>query len=254
MTMSFSAEALRGRHGHLDGRELLAAMLGDGGPLGRGRTALVSSFGTESVVLLHMAAQVDRSTPAIFLDTGKHFPATLAYRDRLIRLLGLTDVRAARPDAAVLARHDTDGNLPSRDPDTCCEIRKTDPLALALGGFSAWITGRKRFQGGLRQRLDTIEEEPGTGRIKLNPLATWTKERVEAYRLLHDLPAHPLLQHGYRSIGCEHCTRPVKAGEPARAGRWFGLDKTECGIHLPAALAAANATATPVAAVAGDVR
>ena len=253
MTMSFSAEALRGRYGHLDGGELLAALLGAGGPLGRGRTALVSSFGTESVVLLHMAAQVDPSTPVIFLDTGKHFPATLAYRDRLVRLLGLKDVRAARPDAAVLARHDTDGDLPSRDPDTCCEIRKTDPLAQALGGFSAWITGRKRFQGGLRQRLDTIEEEPGTGRVKLNPLATWSPERVEAYRLLHDLPAHPLVEKGYRSVGCEPCTLPVKAGEAARAGRWFGLDKTECGIHLPA-LAAANAATTPVTAVAGDAR
>lgn len=249
MTISFSAEALRGRYGHLDGGELLAALL-DGGPLPRGGTALVSSFGTESVVLLHMAARVDPSTPVIFLDTGKHFAATLAYRDRLVRLLGLTDVRAARPDATVLTRHDADGNLPGRDPDTCCEIRKTDPLAEALNGFSAWITGRKRFQGGLRQRLDTIEEEPGTGRIKLNPLATWTPEEVEAYRRRHDLPAHPLLQEGYRSVGCEPCTLPVKAGEPARAGRWFGLDKTECGIHLPAFTAAAVATAT----VAGDAR
>jgi phosphoadenosine phosphosulfate reductase len=253
MTMSLSAEALRGRHGHLDGGELLAALLGDGGPLGRGGTALVSSFGTESVVLLHMAASVDRAIPVIFLDTGKHFPATLAYRDRLVRLLGLTDVRAARPDATVLARHDPASDLSGRDPDTCCEIRKTDPLAEALHGFQAWITGRKRFQGGLRQRLDTIEEEPGTGRVKLNPLATWTQERVEAYRRLHDLPAHPLLVQGYPSVGCEPCTLPVKAGEAARAGRWFGLDKTECGIHLPA-LAAANAATTPVTAVAGDAR
>lgn len=248
MTMSLSAEALRARYGRLDGAELLVALL-DGGPLGPDRTALVSSFGTESVVLLHMAASVDPAIPVIFLDSGKHFPATLAYRDRLVRLLGLRDVRAARPDAAVLARVDAAGDLSRRDPDMCCEIRKTDPLAEALRGFQAWITGRKRFQGGLRERLDTIEEEPGTGRVKLNPLATWSAERIEGYRAFHDLPAHPLLERGYRSVGCEPCTRPVKAGEAARAGRWFGLDKTECGIHLPAALAT-----TPVTAVAGDAR
>lgn len=249
MTMSLSADALRARYGRLDGAELLAALL-DGGPLGRGGTALVSSFGTESVVLLHMAASVDPAIPVIFLDTGKHFPATLAYRDRLVRLLGLEDVRAARPAASALARHDPAGDLSRHDPDTCCEIRKTDPLADALHGFQAWITGRKRFQGGLRERLDTIEEEPGTGRVKLNPLATWAPERIEGYRLFHELPAHPLLERSYRSVGCEPCTRPVGAGEAARAGRWFGLDKTECGIHLPAALAAT----APVTALAGDAR
>ena len=245
MNLSVSAAALRWCHGHRDGAGLLAAMLGEGGPL-RGSTALVSSFGAESVVLLHMAAQVDPSVPVIFLDTGKHFPATLAYRDELVRRLGLRDVRAAHPDARALARYDADGNLPAREPDLCCEIRKTEPLAEALGGFSAWITGRKRFQGGLRGRLQTIEDEPGTGRVKLNPLASWDRDEIEAYRVRHDLPAHPLLGRGYRSIGCEPCTRPVRAGENARAGRWYGLDKTECGIHLPPPPPAAKTTGAAI--------
>lgn len=227
-----NADALRWCHGDRGGAGLLSALLSDGGPL-RGATALVSSFGVESVVLLHMAAQADPRIPVIFLDTGKHFPATLAYRDELVRRLGLRDVRAAHPDPAALARYDAAGDLPAREPDLCCEIRKTEPLAEALQGFSAWITGRKRFQGGLREHLRTIEDEPGTGRVKLNPLATWDRDEVEAYRVRHDLPAHPLLRRGYGSVGCEPCTRPARPGEDARAGRWFGLDKTECGIHLP---------------------
>jgi phosphoadenosine phosphosulfate reductase len=223
---------LRSRHGHLDGPALLNALLGPRGPL-RDRTALVSAFGGESVVLLHMAAQVDRALPVIFLDTGRHFPETLAYRDQVVDQLGLQDVRTAYPDRQDLRRHDRRGRLSADDPDLCCDIRKTQPLAEELEGFAAWITGRKRFQGGLRAELDVIEAEAGAGRVKLNPLATWDAERIERYRVAHDLPAHPLLAQGYRSIGCASCTRPTRPGESARAGRWFGIDKTECGIHLP---------------------
>ncbi|MFO1071265.1 MAG: phosphoadenylyl-sulfate reductase [Geminicoccaceae bacterium] len=223
---------LRARFGSLGGSALLRALLAPGGPL-RGRTAMVSSFGAESVVLLHMAAAIDPAIPVIFLDTGRHFPETLAYRDALIDRLGLKDVRSAYPDRAALQRHDRDGRLYASDPDSCCDIRKTEPLADALEGFSAWITGRKRFQGGLRTDLDAIELDRASGRLKLNPLATWAEGELEAYRQAHDLPAHPLVARGYRSIGCATCTRPTQAGEDARAGRWSGMDKTECGIHLP---------------------
>jgi len=226
------ADSLHARFGHLDGQDLLAGLLADG-PLA-GRTAVVSSFGAESVVLLHMAACVDRRLPVIFLDTRKHFPATLAYRDELVARLGLLDARTARPDPLVALEADPDGRLHARDPDDCCQIRKTLPLERALAGFDAWITGRKRFQGGLRTGLETIEPDPATGRIKLNPLARWSIEAVEAYRAHHDLPAHPLLAQGYLSIGCAPCTRAVAAGANPRAGRWFGIDKVECGIHLGA--------------------
>lgn len=231
-TPASELERLRGRYGALDGEALLRALVGIGGPLRR-RTALVSSFGAESVVLLHMAAAIDDTLPVIFLDTGRHFPETLAYRDLLVERLGLKDVRSAYPDRAALKRHDRAGRLYADDPDSCCDIRKTEPLADALDGFDAWITGRKRFQGGLRAELDAIEPEAGTHRLKLNPLASWPEMRIETYRVTHDLPAHPLLAKGYRSIGCATCTRPTAPGEDARAGRWFGIDKVECGIHLP---------------------
>jgi phosphoadenosine phosphosulfate reductase len=227
-----SLSELRQASAELDGVELIRTLSGPGGPL-RHKTALVSSFGAESVVLLHMAAQVDQGLPVIFLDTGRHFPETIAYRDQLVSRLGLTDIRNAYPDAAELRRYDRYGRLFETDPDLCCDIRKTQPLAEELEGFGAWITGRKRFQGGLRTALDTIEPEGATGRVKLNPLASWDAAQIEAYRVAYDLPAHPLVARGFRSIGCATCTRPTREGEDARAGRWAGIDKTECGIHLP---------------------
>jgi phosphoadenosine phosphosulfate reductase len=222
---------LRRAYGELDGLALLRAVLREG-PL-KGRTALVSSFGAESAVLLDMVATVDPTTPVIFLDTGKLFEETLEYRRELTALLGLEDVRVVRPAPADLARHDPKGTLWSRDPDLCCHIRKTEVLERALEGFAAWVTGRKRFQGGLRSALPTIEGEPSSGRIKLNPLAPWSAEDVERYRLLRNLPAHPLVADGFASIGCIPCTRKVAPGAAPRAGRWWGLDKAECGIHGP---------------------
>jgi phosphoadenosine phosphosulfate reductase len=192
---------------------------------------MVSSFGAESAVLLDMVASVDRNTPVIFLETGKLFPETLAYKDELVRSLGLQDVRVIRPDPADLARFDPNGDLWQREPDMCCHIRKTEPLDRALEGFVGWITGRKRFQGGKRATLPTIEQDPVSGLLKLNPLANWSLEDIRHYRRLRQLPLHPLLSRGYLSIGCAPCTRAVKEGEDVRAGRWWQLDKTECGIH-----------------------
>jgi phosphoadenosine phosphosulfate reductase len=223
-------DGLRQATAGLDGLALLRALLREG-PLA-GRTALVSSFGAESAVLLDMVASVDPLTPVIFLDTGKLFPETRRYRDELTLLLGLRDVRVFRPEPATLAAYDREGDLWRHDPDLCCHIRKTELLGRALLGFAGWITGRKRFQGGLRERLETLEGEPASGRIKINPLARWSAEDVERYRRLRHLPAHPLVGEGYRSIGCTTCTRAVSPDEPTRAGRWWGLDKTECGIHL----------------------
>jgi phosphoadenosine phosphosulfate reductase len=195
-----------------------------------GRAALVSSFGAESVVLLHLAASVDPSLPVIFIDSGKMFGSTLRYRDAIVERLGLTDVRVARPDPAALAAHDTDSGLWLRDPDKCCAIRKVAPLTRALTDFDAWISGRKRYQGGRRTELPLAEADGD--RIKVNPLARWSKEDVLAYRRRHDLPEHPLVADGFRSIGCMPCTTRVADGEDERDGRWRGADKTECGIHL----------------------
>jgi phosphoadenosine phosphosulfate reductase len=196
----------------------------------RGSIALVSSFGAEAAVLLHLVAQIDRRVPVIFVDTGKLFGETLRYRDALVDRLGFTDVRSVEPDPVELARRDPDGMLFARDPDACCALRKVEPLERALAGFSAWINGRKRFQGGLRGAIPVVEE--ADGRIKVNPLARWSARETEAYFSAYDLPRHPLEAEGYRSVGCMPCSSPVGPGEDARAGRWRGLSKSECGIHL----------------------
>ena len=196
-----------------------------------GRIALVSSFGTESAVLLHLAAGIDRNIPVIFLDTGKLFPETLHYRDTLVEKLGLRDVRSVRPNARTIAGADAGGTLWESEPDQCCWHRKVEPLDDALTGLAAWITGRKRFQGGERGNLPLIEHQPD-GRIRANPLVGWSNEKLHAYLATHGLPRHPLWDRGFRSIGCAPCTRATGAHEDARAGRWAGLGKTECGIHL----------------------
>jgi len=207
------------------------------------KVALVSSFGSESAVLLHMAAQIKPDIPVLFLDTGMLFGQTLDYRKSLVAKLGLTDVRDLRPQFQDLAIHDPAGDLWKTSTDACCNIRKVLPLDRALNGFDGWITGRKRFQGGDRMRLQVVEQ--GESQIKFNPLANWTKEQLDAYAAEHDLPAHPLVAFGYPSIGCWPCTAPVEEGGDTRAGRWVGSDKTECGIHLD--------RAAPATEVGGDI-
>ena len=195
-----------------------------------GPVALVSSFGAESVVLLHLAAQVRPDVPVIFLDTEMLFAETLAYQEQIARDLGLTDLRRITPDRAALFERDNEGVLHLHDTDACCTLRKTEPLERALSGFGGWITGRKRFQGGARAELPHYEKSGP--RIKVNPLAQWSRDDLVAYMDRHDLPRHPLVAQGYPSIGCMPCTSRVSAGEDPRAGRWRGQDKAECGIHF----------------------
>ena len=195
----------------------------------RGRIALVSSFGAEAAALLHIVARVDPATPVVFLDTGKHFAQTISYREDLARQLGLTDIRDIRPPAADAASEDPKGDLWRRDNDACCALRKVRPLAAALSGVDAWFTGRKRVHGGLRAYLPIVEA--AAPHIKINPLARWSAADVEAYALAKGLPPHPLVEQGFPSIGCWPCTAPTAKGDDARAGRWRGLSKTECGIH-----------------------
>ena len=195
-----------------------------------GKTAVVSSFGAESAVLLHLVAAIDPATPVLFLNTGKLFGETLRYRDRLQDELGLGDVRTIAPYTEERAARDPDGTLWSRNTDACCELRKVVPLRRALAGFAAQITGRKRFQTGARADMKPVEFFEG--RFRFNPLAAWSLADLEAYSEAHKLPRHPLVEDGYPSIGCMPCTRRVTAGEDYRAGRWSGLDKDECGIHI----------------------
>ena len=193
------------------------------------RLALVSSFGAESAVLLDIAAQVKPDLPILFLDTGMLF-GHLDYRKQLAERLGLTGVRDLRPAFQDLATGDPQANLWQTDTDACCQIRKVLPLDRAIQGFDAWITGRKRFHGGDRLNLPVVEH--ADGKVKFNPLANWGKAELDAYIAERGLPTHPLVAQGFPSIGCWPCTQPAEEGEDARAGRWKGLDKSECGIHL----------------------
>ncbi|MBS1076041.1 phosphoadenylyl-sulfate reductase [Gluconobacter sp. Dm-73] len=199
----------------------------------RGRVAVVSSFGAESAVLLDLVAQIDPSVPVFFLDTKRHFPETLEYRDLLVRNLGLSDVRTLSPTPKALHDRDPQDQLAAFDPDACCVLRKVEPLDLVLPEFDVWITGRKRSQSATRTALPVLDPQPD-GSVKLNPLAGWGPAQIEAQMQRRDLPRHPLVAKGYTSIGCAPCTRAVKDGEDGRAGRWAGLAKTECGIHRPA--------------------
>ena len=226
------AALLNARFAGIEAREMLHAVISEGLA---GRIGVVSSFGAESAILLQMVAQIDPSIPVVFLETHKHFPETIAYRDELVARLGLTNLLIVEPDPALLTTRDANGLRWSFDPDGCCEIRKVEPLARALAGFDATITGRKGFQSATRAGLSRFEIDRSdvAGRLKINPLANWSKDELDDYVAKHELPAHPLVAQGYPSIGCSPCTTKVAPGEDPRSGRWKGWDKVECGIHVP---------------------
>ena len=220
--------ALNGRYRHHAAISVMEKALKDPDT---GEVALVSSFGAESVVLLHMVSLIAPGTPVLFIDTLMLFEETLAYQREVSAQFGLTDVRVIRAAESALALDDPDGTLHQFNTDACCALRKTVPLENALSGFDAWITGRKRFQGATRASVDFFEVETEK-RMKINPLAYWGREDLQDYMAENRLPRHPLVAQGYPSIGCAPCTSPVKPGEDPRAGRWRGSQKTECGIHF----------------------
>ena len=222
------ATELNRRYAHHAGTEVLAHALTDPEV---GHTALVSSFGAESVVLLHMVSVIDRTVPVLFIDTEMLFPETLEYQRELSERLRLSNVKVIQPDRDPVFVADPDSNLHKTDPDACCALRKTAPLLGAIQPYDAWITGRKRYQGGKRLALPFFEAD-GESRIKVNPLAHWSPEDVQDYIQNNRLPRHPLVAKGYPSIGCLPCTTRVGEDEDERAGRWRGFEKTECGIHF----------------------
>ena len=221
------AAGLNEAYGTLDAPDLLAAALVEPEI---GSAALVSSFGAEAVVLLHMVAQVAPEMPVLFLDTQLHFAETLAYQQRVAAELGLRDIRRIQPHPSVIAARDAHGDLHKIAPDACCAMRKAAPLQEVLTDFDTWITGRKRYQSAARARLDYFEADGQ--RLKINPLAHWSAEQIAAYMDRHALPRHPLISKGYHSIGCAPCTHPTQDRQNPRAGRWVGHNKTECGIHF----------------------
>ncbi|MCX8278754.1 phosphoadenylyl-sulfate reductase [Phyllobacterium sp. 0TCS1.6C] len=221
------ARALQARYGNLEPLDIIELAIDH---LFNEEIAVVSSFGAESSVLLHLIASVDRATPVLFLDTGKHFPATLRYRDDLIADLGMTDVHNIHPLQQSLKQEDPYGAMSMTDKDRCCYLRKVEPMARAVAPYRAWMTGRKQFQAATRTALPVFEAVGE--RIRINPLAHWNSADLKAYMIENHLPPHPLVAEGYLSIGCMPCTQPVRDGEDARSGRWVGSDKTECGIHL----------------------
>lgn len=194
------------------------------------KIAALSSFGAEAAVLLDLIARTRADTPVLFLETGQHFLQTLQYRRELTERLGLTDVRLVVPDAEERVDIDPTDDLWRTDADACCDLRKVRPLARASAAFDALITGRKRYQAGTRRALGAFEVLDG--QLRINPLAGWSAEQIEDHAVVHALPRHPLVAQGYPSIGCWPCTSPVEEGKDARSGRWSGVDKTECGIHL----------------------
>ncbi len=212
----------------LEGRELITRVVQQF----NGRVAVLSSFGAESAVLLHMVSEVSKETPVIFLDTQKLFPQTIAYRDRLVKDFGFRDLRIVKPDENDLATADSDGDLHQYDTDSCCHVRKTLPMNRALADFDVVISGRKRFHGAARSDLQFVSVQDE--KLKIEPLAGHTSLDLESYMQIHHLPVHPLVTEGYRSIGCMPCTTKGGTEENPRAGRWQGTEKTECGIHFTA--------------------
>ncbi|MEO6029324.1 MAG: phosphoadenylyl-sulfate reductase [Candidatus Binatia bacterium] len=192
--------------------------------------ALTCSFQHEGVVLAHMLQTIAPETPIVFINTGYHFPETLAYRDLLVERIGFNLVEVGPAIAKPEVEQTYGPELFRHDPDRCCEINKVEPLRRALRGVRAWINGRRRDQASTRQALPVLEELPN-GMVKINPLLRWAAKDTYEYMTRHAIPLNPLFEQGYTSIGCAPCTRPVLAGEDERAGRWAGRGKIECGIH-----------------------
>lgn len=194
------------------------------------RMFATSSFQTNSVVLLHIISQIDKSIPVYFINTGFHFPETIRYKDAVTRLLGI-EVIDLLPYVPKAMQCNASGDLMfTYDPDYCCYLNKVQPVEALLELYDVWISGVRAEQSSIRKNFK-IEEVGRNYATRYHPLLYWTAVDMDAYILAHGLPLHPLEEKGYKSIGCEPCTRPVNS-ENKREGRWSGMKKTECGLHL----------------------
>jgi phosphoadenosine phosphosulfate reductase len=193
--------------------------------------AIATGFGVEGAALIDMAVKVTPRPNIFFLDTGFLFPETYGLRRRLEARYGI-EIRAVAPSVTPDVQDEMFGpRLWARDPDLCCRLRKLEPLKKALDGLDAWITAIRRDQTPARAVARAAEWDFRWQRVKINPLVRWTKRDVWNYVAQNDVPYNPLHDAGYPSLGCTHCTRAVRPGEPERAGRWAGIAKTECGLH-----------------------
>jgi len=183
-------------------------------------------------LLAHLAGRAVPGVNVVFLDTGYHFAETIGTRDWIASVLPITLINVTPPQTVVEQDAVYGEKLHDRDPDLCCSRRKVQPLARALAGFSAWGSGVRRDEAGTRAGTKIVDWDAKRGMVKVNPLAAWTQDDVDAYITEHQVPVNPLQEIGFASIGCAPCTRPVAAGEDPRAGRWAGRSKTECGLHV----------------------
>ena len=191
---------------------------------------VASSMGDEALV--HLASLETPGVDVLFLDTGYHFPETLAVRDAVSEKYQVR-VRTVLPLLSINEQTEKFGaDLWARNPDSCCAIRKVEPLERGLQPYAAWVTGMRRVDAPTRTDIEVISWDSRRNKVKLNPLASWSDEDLNTFIVEHGVIQHPLREVGYASIGCAPCTRPVASGEDARAGRWSGTDKTECGLHL----------------------
>jgi phosphoadenosine phosphosulfate reductase len=194
------------------------------------RVCITSSM--TDAVIIHLAAEVKPGIDVIFLDTGYHFPETIGTRDAVsqiypVNLINVTPSRTVAEQDAELGPR-----LYGRNPDLCCYLRKVVPLERALDPYDAWITGVRREETDARSDTQVVEWDPKRAMVKVNPIASWSQERVDAYIAEHGVVLNPLVDEGYPSIGCATCTLPVKPGADPRSGRWAGTGKTECGLHI----------------------
>lgn len=212
-------------------RAVITAQLAEFTQAGK-RCFLSTSFQSNSVVLLHLISEIDSNVPVYFINTGYHFPETLKFRDELVRRfsLRLIELRSDVPKCSQISRN---GRLLFVErPNYCCYLNKVLPLIPIKSEYDVWISGLRRGKSSHRANLLKVTAE-GTRRIKYLPILDWTQEMVDAYVAQYELPLHPLHEQGYVSVGCEPCTRPViSSGQDSRSGRWQGLAKTECGLHL----------------------
>lgn len=199
------------------------------------RLAVATSFQSSGLVILHMMREIRPDIPVLFLDTGFHFDETLAFKDRIADLFGLNVIELRGEHGSARRQAEIHGpELYERDPDKCCFINKVEPLMSALDNYDGWISGLRRDQSPMRSETPIVEAQmlpSGEEIMKIHPLAHWSREDVVGYAAMHKIPMHPLLEQGFRSIGCQPCTRAISDTEDERAGRWAGLTKTECGIH-----------------------